>query len=196
MPDERPVEYVKVKDLTPESKNVNIIVKVVEEGEERSISSKFGGERKLKEFTVGDDTAVVVMTLWEDQVGQASNGDTLQIENGYISLVRGNMRLNIGKYGKFLKAKEPIAEVNKSLNLSAKEYPIPERRGRAGTGFTRYGGLSDYYPRQGGGGGGGGRRDDDRGGGGGGGGGGRDSGGGGGGYRRDDDRRRRERSRY
>lgn len=183
MPDERPIEYVKVKDLTPESKNVNIIVKVVEEGEERSISSKFGGERKLKEFTVGDDTGVVVMTLWEDQVSQAADGDTLQIENGYISLVRGNMRLNIGKYGKFMKAKEELGDVNKDLNMSTKEYPIPERRGRAGTGFTRYGGLSDYYPRQGGGG--GGRRDDDRGG--------RDGGGGG---RRDDDRRRRDRSRY
>lgn len=183
MPDERPVEYVKVKDLTPESKNVNIVVKVVEEGEERSISSKFGGERKLKEFTVGDESGVVVMTLWEDQVSQASDGDTLQIENGYISLVRGNMRLNIGKYGKFMKAKEELSgDVNKELNMSAKEYPIPERRGRAGTGFTRYGGLSDYYPRQGGGGGGGGRRDDDRGGGGGG----RDGG----------DRRRRDRNRY
>jgi replication factor A1 len=151
MPEERPIEYVKVKDLTPESKNVNIIVKVVEEGEERSISSKFGGERKLKEFTVGDDTAVVVMTLWEDQVSQAADGDTLQVENGYISLVRGNMRLNIGKYGKFMKAKEPLEDVSTELNMSTKEYPIPERRGRAGTGMTRYSGVGDYYPRQSGG---------------------------------------------
>ena len=28
MPDERPVEYVKVKDLNPESKNVNTTVKL------------------------------------------------------------------------------------------------------------------------------------------------------------------------
>jgi len=196
MQDERPVTYVKVKDLTPEAKNVNINVKVVSAGDERSISSKFGGERRLKEFTVGDETGVVVMTLWEDQVGLASEGDSLQIENGYISLVRGNMRLNIGKYGKFAKAKDPIATVDTKNDMSAKEYPIPERRGRAGTGFTRYGGLSDYYPRGGGGGG-------DRGGSGGGGGGGGDRGGGGGGGDRgggggggDNRNRPRERRRY
>jgi len=154
MPDERPVEWVKVKDLTPDSKNVNTTVKVVSAGEERSIASKFGGERRLKEFTVGDDSGTVVMTLWEDQVNLANEGDSIQIENGYISLVRGNMRLNIGKYGKFLKAKEAVATVNLENNVSAKEYPTPERRGRVGTGFTRYGGLSDYYPRSGGGGGG------------------------------------------
>lgn len=191
MPDERPVEWVKVKDLTPESKNVNTTVKVVSAGEERSIASKFGGERRLKEFTVGDESGTVVMTLWEDQVNLATEGDTIAIENGYISLVRGNMRLNIGKYGKFAKAKDPISTINTENNVSAKEYPTPERRGRAGTGFTRYGGLSDYYPRSGGGGGG------DRGGSGGGGG----RGGGGGGGDRDrgsggGDNRSRERKRY
>lgn len=193
MPDERPVEWVKVKDLTPEAKNVNTTVKVVSAGEERSIASKFGGERRLKEFTVGDESGTVVMTLWEDQVNLATEGDTIAIENGYISLVRGNMRLNIGKYGKFAKAKDPISTVNTENNMSAKEYPTPERRGRAGTGFTRYGGLSDYYPRSGGGGGG------DRGGSGGGGG--RSGGGGGGGGDRDrgsggGDNRSRERKRY
>jgi replication factor A1 len=189
MPDERPVEWVKVKDLTPDSKNVNTTVKVVSAGEERSIASKFGGERRLKEFTVGDDTGTVVMTLWEDQVNLANEGDSITIENGYISLVRGNMRLNIGKYGKFLKAKDPVATVNLENNVSAKEYPTPERRGRVGTGFTRYGGLSDYYPRSPGGGGGGG----DRGGGGGGGDRGGGRGGGSGGGDRDDRNRNRER---
>jgi replication factor A1 len=179
MPDERPVQYVKIKDLNPESKNVNTTVKVISAGEERNIASKFGGERRLKEFTVGDDSGTVVMTLWEDQVNLANEGDTLSIENGYISLVRGNMRLNIGKYGKFQKAKDPIQTVNTENNMSAKEYPTPERRGRAGTGFTRYSGMSDYYPRTGGGGG-------DRGGSGTGGGSG--GGGGGGGYRGGGDR--------
>ena len=197
MPDERPVVWIKVKDLTQDSKSVNINVKVVSAGEERQIASKFGGERRLKEFTVGDESGTVVMTLWEDQVNLANEGDTVAIENGYITIVRGNMRLNIGKYGKFGKAKDAITTVNTENNTSAKEYPTPERRGRVGTGFTRYSGMSDYYPRSGGGGGdrGGSGGGGDRGGGGGGGGyrggGGGDRGGGGGG-----DDKRRERRRY
>jgi replication factor A1 len=200
MPDERPVVWSKVKELTQDSKSVNINVKVVSAGEEREIASKFGGNRRLKEFTVGDDTGTVVMTLWEDQVNLANEGDTVAIENGYITIVRGNMRLNIGKYGKFAKAKDPITTVNTENNMSAKEYPTPERRGRVGTGFTRYSGMSDYYPRTGGGGGdrggSGGGGGGDRGGGGGGGGGYRGGGGDRGGSGGGSDDKRRERKRY
>src|SRR2546426_160398 len=46
----------KVKDLTPASKQVNVLVKVVSLSEEREITSKFGEARKLVEATVGDET--------------------------------------------------------------------------------------------------------------------------------------------
>src|SRR5213592_834840 len=67
----------KVKDLTPASKQVNVLVKVVGLSEEREITSKFGEARKLVEATVGDETATVLLTLWNDQIGQVQTVETV-----------------------------------------------------------------------------------------------------------------------
>ena len=45
------------------------------------------------------------------------------MENGYVTLFKGNIRLNIGKYGKLEPAKEPLTvEVNTENNVSSKTY--------------------------------------------------------------------------
>src|SRR6266581_1838535 len=88
----------KVKDLTPASKQVNVLVKVVSLSEEREITSKFGEARKLVEATVGDETGTVLLTLWNDQIGQIHKDETLLIDNGYVTLVRGHIRLNLWSF--------------------------------------------------------------------------------------------------
>src|SRR6266508_954783 len=54
----------KVKDLTPTTKQVNVLVKVVGLSEEREITSKFGEARKLVEAAIGDvNTALDVSAV-------------------------------------------------------------------------------------------------------------------------------------
>src|SRR2546428_12077754 len=112
----------KVKDLTPASKQVNVLVKVVSLSEEREITSKFGEARKLVEATVGDETGTVLLTLWNDQIGQIHKDETLLIDNGYVTLVRGHIRLNVGKYGPMAKSEQMIGNVNTALDVRAVEY--------------------------------------------------------------------------
>src|SRR3989304_8876563 len=112
----------KVKDLTPQSKQVNVLAKVVGFSEEREITSKFGEARKLVEATVGDDTATVLLTLWNDQVGQVQKEGTVLMDNGYVTLVRGHIRLNVGKYGSMTKSEQAIEPVSTALDVSAVEY--------------------------------------------------------------------------
>ncbi|HEY7588402.1 MAG TPA: single-stranded DNA-binding protein [Thermoplasmata archaeon] len=135
----------KVKDLTPESKQVNVLAKVVGLSEEREITSRFGEARKLVEATVGDETGTVLLTLWNDQIGQVAKDQTVLVDNGFVSLVRGHIRLNVGKYGSLAKSETPIEEVNSSLDVSAVEY---EREPRYRSGG--YGGRErrDRGPRQ------------------------------------------------
>jgi len=184
MPEEQATSFIKVKDLTPSSKQANLLVKVVNVGERRTIDSKFGGPRQLSEAVIGDETGIVILSLWEDQIDKVGSGDVLEINNGYVSLVRGHIRLNVGKYGSFAKSDRSIAEVNQNHDVSAQEHERPPREYGGG-------GRSGGY---GGGGGGG------YGGGGGGGYGGGSSGGGGrggfGGRDRGGDRRDRGRRRY
>ncbi|MBU2617191.1 MAG: single-stranded DNA-binding protein [Euryarchaeota archaeon] len=118
---------LKVKDMGVNSKNVNTLVKVLEIGELRDISTRFG-DKKVSEVKVGDETGCILMSLWDDQIGKVGVGNVISIENGYISLVRNSMRLNIGKYGKMLISDEEIGEVNETLNMSDKHVERSQRR--------------------------------------------------------------------
>jgi len=145
-------ELVKVEMLTPNSRGVNTIVKVVSKGEVRSVTGRDYSVRRVADALVGDETACIYMTLWDDKIDAINEEATLRINNGYINLFRGNMRLNIGKYGSYeLVEDSPITEVNTENNLSDKRYE-QERRFNRGGGRGGYGDRSGGYGGRGGGG--------------------------------------------
>ncbi len=148
----QPVE-AKVGELTPQSRAVNVTAKVVSKSEIREIPmGRDGSAHKVCDALVGDETGVVYLTLWDDNITKVNEGDTIRVENGYVTLFKGNIRLNIGKYGKLEPAKEPLtAEVNTENNVSSKAYEQERRpfRGR-GRGFGGGGGYGG--DRRGGGG--------------------------------------------
>jgi replication factor A1 len=144
-------EMIKIETLTPNSRGVNTIVKVVSKGEVRSVTGRDYSVRRVADALVGDETGCVYMTLWDDKIDAINEGATLNITNGYINLFRGNIRLNIGKYGSYeLVEDSPIDEVNTENNVSDKKYEQPRR-------FNRYGdrggggGRGGYGGRSGGG---------------------------------------------
>src|SRR3989475_12203481 len=83
---------------------------------------KFGEARNLVDATVGDEPGTVLLTLWNDQIGNVHKDETLLIDNGYVTLVRGHIRLNVGKYGTMTKSDQAIETVNTALDVSAVEY--------------------------------------------------------------------------
>ena len=134
MSDEEPSEskeLMKIERLTPNSREVNVVAKVVSKSEVRTVSGRSDfSTHKVADALVGDETGCVYLTLWDDNIDQIDKEDTIRIENGYVKLFRGNMRLNIGKYGSFKVLDEsPIQEVNTENNLSEKRYE-QERRYR------------------------------------------------------------------
>jgi len=151
-------ELIKIEKLTPNSKEVNTIVKMVSKGEVRNVTGRDYSVRRVADALVGDETGCVYLTLWDDNIEKINEGATLSITNGYVNLFRGNMRLNIGKYGSYQILEEsPITEVNTENNLSNKRYE-QERRyqsyGRpryGGGGRGGYGERRDYGDRRGGG---------------------------------------------
>lgn len=141
------VELVKVETLTPQSRGVNTIVKVVSKGEIRSVTGRDYSVRRVADALVGDETGCLYMTLWDDKIDAINEGAILSITNGYINLFRGNMRLNIGKYGSYeIVEDSTIEEVNTENNLSNKRYEQQRRfnrYGRRGGGYS--GGRSGGY---------------------------------------------------
>ena len=155
-------ELVKAETLTPNSRGVNIIVKVVSKGEVRSVTGRDYSVRRVTDALVGDETATILMTLWDDKIDAINEADSLRITNGYINLFRGNMRLNVGKYGSYeILEDSPITEVNTENNLSDKRYEQERRyhrpyrrsggyggRGGRGGGYDNRGGRSGGYQRR------------------------------------------------
>jgi len=123
-------EFVKVSDLSPRSRRVNLKVKVIGKGDVREVtSSRDGSSHRVAEATVGDETGTILMTLWDKHIDEISVGDILKISNGYVSLFRGTMRLNVGRYGTFEKVEEEEEiEVNEDNNMSLRQFSQPRRR--------------------------------------------------------------------
>jgi replication factor A1 len=136
----QPVD-VKVAELNPSSRSVNVKAKVVSKSEVRSIATgRDGAPHNVCDALVGDETGCVYLTLWDDNIEKVSEGDTINVGNGYVTLFRGNMRLNIGRYGTLEVSKEALAgEVNTENNLSTKVYE-QERRPFRGRGRRDFGG--------------------------------------------------------
>lgn len=119
----------KVADLTPRSRRVNVTVKVVSKNPVRDVVSRRDGTpHRVTEALVGDETGVVLLTLWNEDIEKVGEDDVLSISNGYVSLFRGSMRLNVGRYGTLEISEETIESVNTENNMSEKFFEDTRRR--------------------------------------------------------------------
>lgn len=92
---------MKVKELRDGMKRVSIEAEVTEKDETREVTSRFKDQAlKVASAVIADDTGTIKLTLWNEQIDQVSVGNTVKIENGYVTSFRGEIQLNIGKYGK------------------------------------------------------------------------------------------------
>jgi replication factor A1 len=120
----------KVGNLNPRSRRLNLTVKVVSKNPIREVvSRRDGSNHNVTEVLVGDETGSVLLTLWDDDIERVNEDDVLDVTNGYVSLFRGSMRLNIGRFGSFEASEEVIDTVNTDNNLSDRQFE-QERRYR------------------------------------------------------------------
>ncbi|HDD42807.1 MAG TPA: hypothetical protein ENF79_03895 [Nitrososphaeria archaeon] len=119
-------ELVKIGQLTPRSRNVNLIARVVSKSPERVVASQYDQkEHRLSELLIADETGAINLVLWDDRIDEVKEGSTIKITNGFIKLFRGRMQLNLGRYGTVEEVEETaIGEVNLDNNLS--ETPQPQ----------------------------------------------------------------------
>jgi replication factor A1 len=136
-----------VGNLNPGSRSLNLTVKVVSKNPIREVVSRRDGtSHKVTEALVGDETGSILLTLWDDTIESVTEGDVVVVNNGYIRLFRGSMRLNIGRFGTLEASEEDIENVNTENNMSDKQYE-QERRysgNRQSYQSRGYGGRRNY----------------------------------------------------
>jgi len=92
---------LKIKDLRDGTKRVDIEAKIIEKTGPREVLSRYKDVvLRVANATISDETGTIKLTLWNDQIDQVKVNDTIKIENGYVTSFRGEIQLNIGRYGK------------------------------------------------------------------------------------------------
>ena len=91
---------MKINELRDGMKRINVTAKVTEKSETREVTSRFKDQTlKVASATIADETGTIKLTLWNEQINQVNVNDTVKIQNGYITSFRGEIQLNIGRYG-------------------------------------------------------------------------------------------------
>lgn len=116
---------MKIAELRPYSKKVDLTIKVIEKNEPREVTSKLdSSSHSVTEALVGDESGTALLTLWDNVIEQVEVGKVYKISNAYTSLFKNSLRINIGRYGKIEESKETIEEINQENNISEKELAV------------------------------------------------------------------------
>ncbi len=133
---------VNIDEIEPLEKEVNIIFKIIEQNEVREIYKRNTGEiHRVCDFLVADDTAQILLTLWQDDIDNVEVGEVYMLEDGFANVFQNHLRLTKGRTGILMKTDSEINEINTSINKSEIHVEDPRRKHRR----RRIRPLSDRY---------------------------------------------------
>ncbi|MGQ9680195.1 MAG: hypothetical protein ACUVV4_05460 [Candidatus Bathyarchaeia archaeon] len=97
---------MKIKELKPGMEKVEIIVKIVDIKKPRKVTAYNKFEHVIVEGTVGDETGMVSITVWDDTIKQLNGlnkGDSIKLSNCFITSFKGVLHINVGRDSKILR---------------------------------------------------------------------------------------------
>lgn len=93
---------MKINELKPGMKRVELQGRITEIGEVREVMTKFGEPGRVATAVLEDDSGTIKLSLWNETIDTVSVNNTVKIENGYVTSFRGETQLNVGRYGKLI----------------------------------------------------------------------------------------------
>ena len=90
---------MKISELTDGARNVDLEAEVSEKGETRTVNTRFGNEANVADVKIKDDSGEITLSLWNEDINKVEIGSKIKIENGYTNSFRGEVKLNVGRYG-------------------------------------------------------------------------------------------------
>ncbi|MHA2298328.1 MAG: hypothetical protein ACXADA_20045 [Candidatus Hodarchaeales archaeon] len=148
---------VKIGDIKPLEKHLNVVFKVIERGETREITKRDSNDtNRVCDITVADDTGTITLTLWNEDIDSTEDEKTYKLSNGFANIFHNSLRLSKGRYGSLEEESTDFDDLNMDNDRSAEHHEDPRRRGRERGGYgggRSYGGGGGYRSDRGGGGG-------------------------------------------
>ncbi len=91
---------MKVSDVGPDMRRIDLELKVVELEEPRTYTRRDGREGRVTTAIAEDDTGKIKISLWDADIDRVKVGNKIKITNGYARLFRNEVHVSAGIYGK------------------------------------------------------------------------------------------------
>lgn len=123
---------LKIKNLLSGLKSVDLVARVVKISDVREFE-KNGKKGKVVNLTIGDETGISRLSLWNEETQLVSGGnvqedDTIKITKGFvITDNRGNIEVRIGR-GKIEKIQEDIQVVAVPMSNELQKFTVAVRK--------------------------------------------------------------------
>jgi replication factor A1 len=113
----------KLANLQPYQRGIAITFKVIKTEAVRKVQSRNdGSNHRVADVRIGDETGVMLLTLWDDEISQVEDGKAFRIVSGQSGLFQGRLQLSLGRSGKLEPSNQTIPKVNTERDLSAKSH--------------------------------------------------------------------------
>jgi replication factor A1 len=96
----RPRTYMNVKDLRDGMRRVDAEGEIAEMADPRTVNIRTGDQARVVDCMLKDESGQIKLSLWDNQIDMVKQGSKIRVTNGYTNSFRGELRLNVGKYGK------------------------------------------------------------------------------------------------
>ena len=91
---------LKIQELRDGMRRVDVEGEISDMSESRTVNLRSGGQARVADCTLRDDSGSITLSLWDDQIDAVQIGTRVMIQNGYVNSFRGEIRLNVGRYGR------------------------------------------------------------------------------------------------
>jgi replication factor A1 len=92
--------HMNIRDLRDGMRRVDAEGEISEISDPRTVNLKTGDQAKVADCMLKDESGEIKLSLWDDQIDQVRQGSRVRVTNGYTNSFRGELRLNVGRYGR------------------------------------------------------------------------------------------------
>lgn len=119
---------VKIENVKPLEKRLNIVFMVTERSEEREINKRTGETHRVCDLTVADETGIITLTLWNEDIDAVKDETVYKLSNGFANVFQNSLRLSKGKFGNITEDSTVFKEINSENDRSAAHVDDPRRQ--------------------------------------------------------------------
>ena len=93
------IKHPRIGDLKFGMNRINLEARVLEVPKPRSVFTRFGTFAMVTNASIADETGIIQLPLWNNQIDTVSVGDTIRVENARVATFRGERQLRVGRGG-------------------------------------------------------------------------------------------------